>query len=134
MKEKTNIELHHCYLLIPDTTGDTRIMLSWDPTNPKAVAEMKKKFEELRNDNYLITECKGFLGRYKPKGEPLTTFPENKNKLIAEKIITEKTDIEVQEVILSKVEKETEENELYNSEETPKNGSTYGVTETISGG
>lgn len=131
------------YLMIADTSGDTRVTLEWDPKDPESVKEMKSRFLEYRKKGYLFYKCKGFLGKYKPKGKPVKEFEKTAKKLIGEKhfddlkaILKEENDkLKVEEVILTETVKETEENDVINIEnEEFEDEATYGVLPTVSGG
>lgn len=139
------MEKKRIYLMIPDQTGDTRMMLEWDPNDPESVKEMKARFLEYRKKGYLFYECKGFLGKYKPKGKPVKEFDKSVKRLLGEKhfddlkeTLTEvspSSKVTEQEVILTETVKHTEEMEIVHPEnEELKDGATYGVAPVVSGG
>ena len=132
------------YLMIPDQTGDTRMMLEWDPSDPESVKEMKARFTEYRKKGYLFYECKGFLGKYKPKGKPVKTFDSSAKRLLGEKhfddlkeTLMEKPAQKIieQEVMLTDIVAQTEEMEIVHPEtDELKDGATYGAAPVVSGG
>jgi hypothetical protein len=137
------------FLMIADETGDTRIKLEWDPKDPESVKEMKRSFAEYRKKGYLFYECKGFLGKYKAKGKPIKEFDKDSKRLVGEKHFDDlkkilsstpsQTDtnpkVKAEEVMLTETVTDTIETEIFDSEkEEPKNGSTYGLVNTVSGG
>lgn len=124
------------YLMVADVTGDTRIMIEWDPKNPKSVEEMQNRFTELKNKGYIFFECEGFEGEYKTKGMPVKTFNESTGRLVGEQYFENMEHCSKEEVILTKTVKDTEANKEFDPEKNePKDESTYGaVKKNVLGG
>lgn len=132
------------YVLIADESGDTRIMIEWTPGDRQSELEAKTRFMDYRKKGYLFYECKGFLGKYKPKGKPVKSFDTSSKRLVGEKhfddlkeILSEEetSSVKVEEVILTQTVSDTEEMEIFNPEtEDLTDGATYGSTPTIMGG
>jgi hypothetical protein len=134
-KEKSKMAKQHFYLMIADVTGDTRIMVSWDPEDPNSVEEMKAKFNELKRKGYIFYECEGFEGNYTTKGAPVKNFVPAVGQLIGEPYFDDLEYSESEEVILTGTMNETEETSFFDPNETSlKDGSTYGAAKMLSGG
>lgn len=144
MKEGIEMAKKQIYLMVADVTGDTRMVLEWDPKNPEDVKEMKARFLEYRKKGYIFYECKGFLGKYKPKGKPVKDFDKSTKVLIGEKHFDdlkkilkdgESASFKAEEVILTDTVSDTEETVMFDPEtEEPKDGTTYGAVNMVSGG
>lgn len=65
-------------LVVPDRTGDHKIM--WSKDDPNSVEVAKKSFEELKKKGYLIYKVSGKEGA---RGEQMQEFDPNAERLIA---------------------------------------------------
>jgi hypothetical protein len=123
------------YLMIADFTGDTRLMITWDPQDPKSVAEVKARFAELKAKGYIFYECEGFEGEYKPKGMPMKQLDETVGRVIAEQYFDDLEFSQKEEVILTNVKNPTEETSVIDPvEDVLQNGTTLGAMKMPSGG
>ena len=73
-------------LVVQNESGDVRFEITWDPSNPREVEEVREKFIEYSQKGYIFFESKRKFGFFKTTGDHIDTFDPKKGKMVAKPV------------------------------------------------